>query len=423
MERKDKDASPADLQDANAKERGQIGKMTTTSDKPLLPAAGFPSKGHQGQFAEALGGFSTAAATTVPPQLTENRFDGPLIRPKGWLLILALGALFVTFHWHFIYRMYKIATHEWGGNWSHALIVPLISGYFVYQNAHRLAQTPARVYWPGLVVLFGGMFSFAWGIYPGRNDMLQGYSMILALLGLVLFLLGPKMMRVLWFPILYLGLAVKISDRYWEQIAWYLQLVAARSSTVLLQLIGIDTSVEGSTIELMFMRNGQWLTEKLNVAEACSGLRMLMAFIALGAAMAYLVERPWWHRLLMLGLTVPIAVMVNVGRVTTLGLLTIYKKELASGDFHVFVGILMLIPAAGLFWLVGWILDHIIIRGEDESPQRQASEHRAANTSRVTVMAGPDIKRRQTSIGPCCRMCINSINRDRIWLDLGDVTT
>ncbi len=281
------------------------------------------------------------------------------------MLILALAGMFVTFHWHFIYRMYRIATHEWGGNWSHALIVPLISAYFVYQNTDRIATTASRVYWPGLPVLILGMFCFAWGIYPGRNDMLQGYSMILSLFGMVLFLLGPKMMRILWFPILYLALAVKISDRYWEQIAWYLQLIAAKSSTVVLQLIGIDAAVEGSTIELWFMRGGQLVSDKLNVAEACSGLRMLMAFIALGTAMAYLVQRPWWHRLLMLALTVPIAVAVNVGRVSTLGLLTIFKKDLASGDFHVFVGILMLIPAAGLFWLVGWVLDQIMIRGDD----------------------------------------------------------
>ena len=303
--------------------------------------------------------------TTSAPSLAGEHFGEPVIPPRVWGVIVALGALFVTYHWHFIYRMFRIATHEWGGNWSHALIVPGISAYFIYQNSHRLSATASRVFWPGLPILFLGMFGFAWGIYPGRNDMLQGYSMIISLFGLALFLLGPAMMRVLWFPILYLALAVKISDRYWEAIAWYLQLIAARSSTIVLKLLGIDATVEGSTIELVFERQGEWVSEALNVAEACSGLRMLMAFIALGAAMAYLVDRPWWHRLLMLGLTIPIAVVVNVGRVTALGLLTLVNKDLTSGDFHVFIGILMLIPAAGLFWLVGWILDQIIIRDYD----------------------------------------------------------
>lgn len=295
-----------------------------------------------------------------------------------------LGVLFALLHRNFLYRMFFIAaeapTGRWGealrqvltlkvsGDWSHALVVPAISAYFIYKNRDRLATVPSRVYWPGLALLFLGLFSFAWWIYPGRNDMFQGYSMILGLFGLVLFLQGPARMRVLWFPILYLALGVKISDRLWEQIAWRLQLIAANAATIVMQVLGYDASVEGSTIKLTFMRDGRWVSEALNVAEACSGLRMLMAFVALGAAIAYLVDRPWWHRLVMLVLTVPIAVAINVGRVSTLGVLFVMNRELARGDFHVFIGMLMLLPAAGLFLLVGWVLDHLVTHEPEDPP-------------------------------------------------------
>jgi exosortase len=295
-----------------------------------------------------------------------------------------LGVLFALLHRNFLYRMFFIAaeapTGRWGealrqvltlkvsGDWSHALVVPAISAYFIYKNRQRLAALPSRVCWPGLALVFLGLFSFAWWIYPGRNDMFQGYSMILGLFGLVLFLQGPAKMRVLWFPILYLALGVKISDRLWEQIAWQLQLIAANAATIVMQVLGYDASVEGSTIKLTFMRDGRWVSEALNVAEACSGLRMLMAFVALGAAIAYLVDRPWWHRLVMLVLTVPIAVAVNVGRVSTLGVLFMMNRELARGDFHVFIGMLMLLPAAGLFLLVGWVLDHLVTHEPDDPP-------------------------------------------------------
>ncbi len=313
---------------------------------------------------------TTGTADSPAAQLPSNVDGSPLISPTGWAWIAVLTALFVVLYRNFLWRMGMIATGEWGGDWSHALIVPLISVYFIHQSKGRLLATPYRVYWPGLVVLFMGIFAFAWCIYPVRNDMLQGYSMIVSLFGLVLFLTGPKAMGVLWFPILYLSLGVKISERIWEQIAWQLQLIAAKSSTLVMQGLWFDVSVRGSTIELTFMRGGQWVVEKLNVAEACSGLRMLMAFIALGAAMAFLVERAWWKRIIMVALAVPIAVLVNVGRVTAVALLTIVKKEMATGDFHIFVGMVMLIPAAGLFMLVGWILDNAVIEESREAPPK-----------------------------------------------------
>lgn len=297
--------------------------------------------------------------------LSHSGDEQPLISRAGWLWIGGIGAMFVVLHYNFLVRMFRVATGEWGGDWSHALIVPLIGAYFINQNRDRLAVTPRRAYWPGLLVLFVGLFSFAWCIYPVRNDMLQGYSMIVSLMGLVLFLLGPAMMRVLWFPIAYLALGVKVSERFWEQIAWQLQLIAAKAAALALQLLGVDATVSGSTIELVYSKGGQWVVDQLNVAEACSGLRMLMAFVALGAAMAYLVERAWWKRVVMLLLAVPIAVLVNIARVTAVGLLSTINKQMATGDFHIFVGMLMLIPAAGLFMLVGWVLDNVVI---DEQP-------------------------------------------------------
>lgn len=299
--------------------------------------------------------------------LADRSEKQPLISAEGWIWCCGLGVLFVFLFRSFLWRMYRIATGEWGGDWSHALIVPVISSYFIFQNRHRLVGASLRAYWPGLVILFAGLFSFAWCIYPVRNDMLQGYSMIMSLFGLVLFLMGPGRMQMLWFPICYLALGVKISDRIWEQIAWKLQLVAAQSAALVMQFMQVDASVQGSTIELTFQRDGQWVIEPINVAEACSGLRMLMAFVALGAAVAYLVERAWWKRIVLLVLAVPIAVVINIGRVTVVGLLSIVNPELSQGDFHVFVGMLMLIPAAGLFMLVGWVLDRSVIDDENAS--------------------------------------------------------
>lgn len=310
-----------------------------------------------------------SAATSLPD--AEN--GEQLISKTGWVWIGILTALFALVHRNFFYRTWLFATGD--PNWSHALLVPAISIYFIYQHRDRLAATPKQVSFWGLPILFFGLFGYAMGIYPVRNDMAQGYSTIIALFGLVLFLLGPRMMRVLWFPIAYLVFAVKVSDRLWSQVAWQLQQIAAQGAAAALKCCAVfldfDVANRGSTIDLTFMRGGELITEGLNVAEACSGLRMLMAFLALATAVAFLRDRAWWQRLVVVVMAVPIAVAVNIGRVTVLGLLHLVKPELAQGEVHTFVGMLMLIPAGILFLLLGWVLDKIVI--VDESAEQKAT--------------------------------------------------
>jgi len=316
--------------------------------------------------------------STVLTSLTDAGETRPLITARGWVWTGLIAALFIFLHWNFLLRSLKISLSD--NNWSHALLVPVISLYFLYQNRARLMGLRSRVCWWGLPIMLLGMGSYAFWIYPGRNDMFQGYSMIISLLGLALFLLGPRMMTVLWFPIVYLGFGVKVSQKLWELIALKLQNIASISSTLLLNIIGtfldIEAEVRGNTIDMY--HHGVALYPPINVAEACSGLRMLMAFLALGVAMAFLAPRAWWQRAVMVLMTLPIAIAVNVGRVTTLGFLHIYAPKYATGDFHIFIGMLMLIPAALMFLLLGWVLDKVIVtdevpRGEGEATQTAVS--------------------------------------------------
>lgn len=266
-----------------------------------------------------------------------------------------IAVLFVLLHWEFLEQMGKIARLD--PDWSHAYLVPLISLYFVHHLRDKILETPAQTFWPGLLVFWGGIAAFMLSIFPVRSPMFQGYAMIIELLGLCLFLLGPKMVRHLAFPIVYLGFGVKISGELWGEITRLLQKTAANSSTVLLNMLGIDAELSDTTIELW---RGAESLGALNVAEACSGLRMLVAFLALGVAITYLVDRSRWARAVMLVLAVPIAVAVNVARVTITGMLHLVNPELSTGDFHVFVGMLMVFPALGIFLLVAWLLDNIV---------------------------------------------------------------
>ncbi|MCG8521138.1 MAG: exosortase/archaeosortase family protein, partial [Pseudomonadales bacterium] len=193
----------------------------------------------------------------------------------------------------------------------------------------------------------------------------------------------------------YLAFGVKVSQRIWEEIAVQLQWIAANCATITLKFFSIFLDFEvtnsGTTISLTQNQidpNTNMLkpvVESLNVAEACAGLRMLMAFLALGVATAFLWKRPPWQRIIMVLMTVPIAVAVNVGRVAALGLLTLINPELAKGDFHLFIGMLMLVPALGLYLLLGWIMDHIVIQNKSKEDPEEAYKRQAAQLANERV--------------------------------------
>ncbi len=365
--------------------------------------------------------------------MTNLTHDSSAAKPAGaswrWGWALVIGFLFITLFATFLERTLRIALgdpklpedlgnwmdysqlerwglmlryglpNKWSADWSHILIVPFVSLYYLHLKREDIKRTPKRVFWPALLLTLVGILIYAAGVYPIRNDMIQGYALILSLLGLSVFIVGPRMLVHLLFPLGFLMFGVKVSDRFWDQIAFQMQQIAASASGFVLQALALvlpfSVQIEGNKLGLT--PNNAADINWLNIAEACAGLRMLMAFMALGVAMAFLTVRPWWQRILICIATVPVAIVVNVGRVTVLGLFAgLGYPELAKGDVHTFIGILMLIPAAGLFWLLGWIMNNLFIGDEQETLATKQAKRRAklpVLPSRLSRPRVPDVLR------------------------------
>ena len=307
---------------------------------------------------------------------------------RGGALLGLLVGLFCWLHWDFMVRTVLIGLND--ADWSHVIVVPFFSAYYVWQNRDRILATPNTISLWGLPLLLLGMFNYVWWIYPGRNDWFRGYSMVLTLLGLVLLLCGWQRTKLLLFPILFLAFAVKLPGSVWERIAFQMQIFAVAGARALLavsaEVLNFSIEWDAQAFTMRWISNaGVPREETLTIAEACSGLRMMMAFCALSVAVAFLHPRRWWQRVIMIGMAVPIAVGINVVRVTTLGLLNLVNPELARGDFHVFVGLLMLVPAGLLFLLLGWVLDRILI--EDERADGDADGN--VNPADATTLPTP----------------------------------
>jgi exosortase len=287
-----------------------------------------------------------------------------------WALVKIgiLGVLFALLnHWQF-----SPLVDSWivDPNWSHGFLIPLFSLYLLYARRTELLSAPRRTCLLGLLVLLGGIGLTIVGFYPIGTYWISQLSMPIVLLGLVLYLAGLQVVRVAWLPILYLMLAMPIPEMLYVRIALPLQNFAAKGATILLQLGGVEISVTASRLSVL-SRGGT--EHSLTVAEACSGIRSLIAYVALGVAWAYLEYRPIWQRGVLVIAAVPIAIVLNVVRVAiTCGMYVIDRPELGQDFMHEVAGLVMLVPALGLFWLLSWLLHHLVVEVDEKPPPEAA---------------------------------------------------
>lgn len=278
------------------------------------------------------------------------------------LILIGLAAVaFVALFFRWIDHQFGPEGWSWQftEDWGHAYVVPLISGFYIWKRREWFARQPVSVFWPGLAPLLLGIVCYPYFIIGFPNHMFQGCAMILTLAGLALLALGPHIFRGLIFPLGYLGFAVTISQMIMIQVTWGLKLLASQGSEVFLSMVG---PLFGAGV----VRNGNILNvyhgqemHPLNVADACAGMRMVVAFIALAVAVAFLSCNQWWQRVMVVLLSIPVALLMNVLRVGVLGLLSIQDAELAVGGAHAFIGTLLLVPAFGLFMACVWAVKKI----------------------------------------------------------------
>ncbi len=305
------------------------------------------------------------------PQPAEPSWLG--IRQTVWIQVGILSALFAFTFYQASLRRLWLKTNPINGepNWSHAVCVPIIGIYYLYANRRSVLTCVVREGWSALPVLIAGLLLFGYGIYPGQNDMVKDLGMVLTLFGLTAFLLGWEMMKIVWFPIAFLVCAIPWPGLVYSWVASPLQRLAADMAVAVLKVTGVAALGDGTKI-IIDGEGGEFRT--LNVAEACAGLRSLMTFITIGAAIAFLSSRPLWQKIIITISAVPIAIFCNVMRVSGQGLLDHYWGKQWSQDFaHQFAGMVMLIPAFFLLLLVGWMLDKLFVEIIDESDPAAAS--------------------------------------------------
>ncbi len=274
--------------------------------------------------------------------------------------ILIISGLFCYLFHNEIDRI----VHRWltDSSWSHGFLIPLFSLYFINQHKQEILSLQTRPNYLGLFFLICWIVFYALnGASPSGYAYLQPISMIAVLGAVVLFLGGWRLVKYTWLPIAFLVFAVPLPRRYYVAFTMPMRHLAARVAAVLLNFIsGLEATVSGVIIDVIY--KGQHLEPALNVAEACSGMRLLMAFLALGVAMAYLHYRPVWQRIILLASTIPIAVFCNIVRVTVTGFIyVLIHPKYTQGIYHDILGLAMLPLAFALYGFLAWFMTSLFI--------------------------------------------------------------
>ena len=274
--------------------------------------------------------------------------------------IAIIGTLFC-----FVFRN-EIGTivHAWltDASWSHGFLIPLFSLYFINQHRAEILNLQAKPNYLGLFFLVWWIVFYFFNIVsPSGYAYFRPLSVIAALGAVVLLLGGWSLLKHTWLPIVFLIFAVPLPQRYYVGLTMPMRFLAAKVATALLNLVsGIEASVSGVLIDIIY--KGQRLEPPLNVAEACSGMRLLMAFLALGVAMAYLHYRPVWQRVILLGSTIPIAILCNIVRVTVTGFIyVLISPEYTQGIYHDLLGIGMLPLAFAFYGFLSWFMSSLFV--------------------------------------------------------------
>jgi exosortase len=322
----------------------------------------------------------TTTLSRANSRSTPMHLGGQSTAVASYARVAIAGGLLLLVYWGSI-KAHLVQRWLTDGNWSHGWLIPLFSLYFLYLHRDTLGRCTVKPNYWGAVVLAASLALYFISAWRLRMAYPQALSLVGSIFGLTLLLGGWEVIRIAWFPIAFLILAVPLPERHYVNLTMPLREWASSSAAAILPLLVPGLYTEAQAVVIDYVMPGR-PPGTLNVEEACSGMRLMMAFVTLGVAMAYLNERPLWQRIVMILSCLPIAVFCNTIRVTTTGLFYIFgdtqvsslefvgvthMRDLAVGTPHQLLGIFMLGIALGLYALIGYVLKHLLIEDRNQA--------------------------------------------------------
>lgn len=310
---------------------------------------------------------STAASRNLNPRGNFSEFDYDDAQPlspsdaKTTWIVYGLLTLLVVVAYENMLRF--TATYWVKDMYSHGYIIPFFAAYLFWIRKRALTETAPLDRWIGVGVLAASLGLRVFAAFFDYNNF-ERISFIGALLGVCLLVGGRSMFRWAWLPIAFLLFMYPLPSILENTLLMKLQTAASILSTWTLQTMGVSASRMGNTISV------DTLTEPLEVAEACSGLRMLTIFGAMSVALVMIIDRPWWDKMLILLSAIPIALASNIIRIVSTALLYMafgQDTPWLSKIIHDWAGLAMMPIGLGLLWIELAVLSRLTIPIDDDA--------------------------------------------------------
>ncbi len=265
--------------------------------------------------------------------------------PVLWA-VLAVAAIAVYFIFQDgVHMMVRWWSRE---EYSHGYLIPLIALYLIWQRSDVLARIPFEGSWLGPGIILVGLAVGLVGELATIVTVVQ-YAFLIVLYGAALSLVGPSAFRVIAIPMLILFFMIPLPGFLYNNLSSQLQLISSQIGVAVIRLFDISVYLEGNVIDLGGYR--------LQVVEACSGLRYLFPLMTLGFIVAYFYKAPLWKRLVVFLSTAPITVLMNSFRIGVIGVTVEYfGEEAAEGFLHDFEGWVVFMACFGVLFIEMWLL-------------------------------------------------------------------
>lgn len=225
---------------------------------------------------------------------------------------------------------------------THCLFILPLVGWLVWQRRSELQHLTPRLWAPGFIVTLIAAFAWMLGEAAGVS-IIRHASLILMIQSCVLTLLGPSVARGLMFPLFYLYFLVPFG----EELVPPMQTLTAKLCMVFLGWAGIPAHIEG-----VFITTPSGYFE---VAEACAGVKFLVAMLAYGTLVANVCFRSWRRRIGFMALVVVVPILANgIRAYGTIHISALTSNKFAEGFDHVVYGWFFFAFVMGLVMAIGW---------------------------------------------------------------------
>ena len=266
-----------------------------------------------------------------------------------WAFLVVAACMLVFAFWNSIADM----VHRWNvkEEYGYGYMIPVITAFLIWQRRPQLAATEFRPSWLGvLVVAIGGGLFFLGEV--ATTYTLSQYALVIVIMGSALALMGWAAFRVVVGPLSLLFFMVPLPPFIFNTLSTKLQLISSSLGVAVIRAFDISVYLEGNVIDL-----GSY---KLQVVEACSGLRYLFPLMSLSYVAAYLYKVEFWKRTVVFLSSIPITVLMNSFRIGVIGVLVEYSgPEQAEGFLHDFEGWVIFMACMGILFLEMALLSRI----------------------------------------------------------------